>query len=604
MKRVLQNLSISGALLFAFGLLLSSCGPTGGASGHRTDPTKPETPTQDKFTMVLNPYWSVSYDGRGPIVERVTEGSGSFDFTYMVDKVTVKSTDSEKYYVATVSKKDFESSGKNFANFCSKDLEEVKALERQQNTSFLRSGNFTETFFLLDDGGGEFYAIIYGVDSDGKLSGSYAFTTFTTPHVTAQLTDNWTVDYNGRYAGTDENGFQFFYDEVSVSAKNNESYYVDIISNKYLNDNFGGDLMAYFQSVSDYLYGFVNEDGYFSDLCFGDNPSLLTGTWDVTFNRLYPGNYFAIAFGLDADGIPTGRYSVSDKIEIKEQEPTAQFSKWLGKWRVTSQKTVFDDGDRFEIADGNKSYDLEITNLDSNYEYEIKGWEQGKGADGDLDYNAHTIYASYDGLTGKFLISSQYITTMTYTDNGVETYYDDYLLGKFTYRQGLPTYLSILLSEGLGIAVGEFDEGDNASIKGLRVSNVDVDGDNMDVDIIAMQFYQVPQDTEDSGLYYFSETVPAFPLTLSRISGQKSAGLRTVGEERSESVASHLHRASQSRAHGGEAHFRTLSSRNVDIRSSASLPATKSSAAKAEKKGGKRISSDRTSYSGRTFPVR
>lgn len=606
MKRVYRFLCVAGIALLAGIVLLPSCERPGNGSGRRGGNGEIDVPGDNTVKMTVNPYWQVAYEGRGPVLETVTENGESFDFTYMVDKVKVTSTDSEKYYVAVVDKKSFENGGKNFYSFCSKDIEDVKALEKQQGVSFLRSGTHTETFNLLDDGGGEFYAIVYGVGSDGNLTGSYAYSTFSTKAVEAQETNNWNVVYNGRYAGTDENGFQYHYDEVSVIARNNESYYVDIISNKFLNDNFGGDLMAYFKAVSDNLWGSVAEDGYFSDLCFGDNPSLLTGTWDITFNRLYPGNYYAIAFGLDADGNPTGRYSMSEKIVVAEQTPTADFSKWLGRWRVSSKQTVLDDGSHFEVKDGSVSYDLEITNLDSNYEYEIKGWEQGRDKDPDLQYDTHTIFASYDAPSGRFLISSQYITTMTYTNDGVETYYDDYLLGKFTYRQGISSYLSILLTEGLGIAVGEFDESGNASVGGLRVKNVDVDGDNMDVDIIAMQFYQVPHDTEDTGLYYFSEKVPAFPLTLTRISGgSPSVAARSMeGGVREESVRAHMHRASRSKAHGGMAPGGNISSRKVEIRPASGSQVRTKSAVGTTRNGGGKVLSIRRSYRGATAPVR
>ena len=473
--------------------------------------------------MVVNKNWSIAYTGRTLVSDPVTAGSVTKNLTFVTDVVSLTSKDKVSYYVAVVSKEDFENKcSANYLTFATNDLQDVKNLERQTGTSYLRNGSFEEMFDAVDEGGGQYYAIAYGVEN-GKLTGDYASIQFSTPMTSASEVNTWRVSYKGRGSYTGDDGFIYYEDVIGVDTSSQDSYVVDIASPQYVRDEFGGNLMDYFWSVSDYLWGQVEEDASFMDLAFGDNPQLLNSSWSVSFDRLYPGTYVAYAIGMDGTGFPTGRYS-SLTFRIDEETPTAEFSKWLGKWRIGSDMALYENDRQWGEEERPIGYDIEIRNLDSNYEYEILGWEQGPDADDfakeHLEYNLHTIVATWDEVGGRLVIPSQYITSLEY-DGGDS--YDDFLFARFKHRQGRETYLYVLDEEGLTIAVGELaPDGQSASIEGQKIL-VNIDGVDGTEEMIAMQFTELPWDESDSGIYFFNESVPEFPLTLIRSTKGTSA---------------------------------------------------------------------------------
>ena len=183
---------------------------------------------------------------------------------------------------------------------------------------------------------------------------------------------------------------------------------------------------------------------------------------------------------MDANGVPTGNYSAFD-FSIEEETPKEEFKRWLGKWTIGSSTTIKDHENGWDLQDRGTHYQIEVLNLDSNYEYEIRGWEQGEDADqfanDNLDYKNHSIVATWDESTGKMVIQTQYMTTMTYYgDDDSESYYDDILLGKFFHRQGRDTYLYNLLDEGVTIEMFAFERHKNSAGSYLPAICCDEDG--------------------------------------------------------------------------------------------------------------------------------
>lgn len=429
--------------------------------------------------MVVNPLWSLSYDGRTTL---------EFDDDYyVVDIITNTTSDSEDYYIDVVTASKYKSD----YNSDPYSLAEASLEYLTKDGVSLSSGNSSALFDRLDSGDAKWVAIAYGVDSDGQLSGKYTMTEFTTEALKADNSNLWKLSYDGRIY---RDGY--YYDKISADqiADTAPTYVIDVTYEDWLKDNFPKDqntidLMAYFEYVGDLMY----ED-------YGDELKdyLLSGNDATDFNRLKCDTWTAYAIGMDANGYPTGDYASYD-FEIEKSEPSEGFNKWLGNWTIGS---------------GGVTYEINIDSYDPNWDFLVKGYETGKNASvqaSNLDF-----LAQYDQNTGQMLFSTQYISS----NSDSEGDYDSYLYGNIMYN-GSQYYV---IDEGKFIAEATLNaDADGADVVGCDIE-VQVDDTKYKTTFVSMQYYDVYSEEK---AHTYNENVPQFPLTMSKVSSATPSSTAT-----------------------------------------------------------------------------
>ena len=487
--------NIKGVAALVCCALVVSC--THGSVGRRDWEYPDDEHPSRGVQMVQKGSWTINYDGRYPVID--TDG-----LTYMVDGITLKTNDSETYYLDVIKKEDYTGSYKSSPyTAASAHLAALKKAGVQPS-----SGDSETYFDIGDEGGVDWIALAFGVNSRGELSGSYQIKEYTTQNLKAEQIDSWKLEYKGRELLPDGQGGEVFCEMISAVSNTDESYTIDITYDDFIKNNFGGDLMEYFWYVSDFVNGMVEEGKSFSDY-------LYYGSVDVDFNRLKADSWTAYAIGMDAYGNPTGHYAKVD-FNIIPENPTDGFLAWLGEWDVTGMGYTLD-------ANGNRSsnkteitYRIKVETYDPNYDYLITGWESSISSPNQLDF-----LAGYDKSTQQLYFYSQYILSNSDDEGDYETL----LLGEV--RSGSQTYF--LTDEGLKIAKATVSEdGTEANVEGCPVSVIMDDNNTFDTNFILMQYYDIYL---DSDTFYTYNDVPEFPFTMKKVgtgkamSSPKSAGV-------------------------------------------------------------------------------
>lgn len=262
------------------------------------------------------------------------------------------------------------------------------------------------------------------------------------------------------------------------------SYLVSVISR----DNFSsyeGDLKAFFRdelkNAGDYIYT-------------GNSSTVL-------FDPFRHGTWYAFVIGLDKNLELSGEYSYC-KFTVEEEQPTDEYSRWLGNWKV---------------GKGNVTYDITVSQEEANFVYRIDGWEAGCITETGTVMDQEYLEAFFDD--GYLYFTSQYI--QTYEEEYLGTL-DELFLGQIDYdgihhAQGL----YIIQDEGIDLARAFFDARGQVVFEPCRVV-ADIDGETFDTYFYNMQYFC----TDGKMWYHYNDNVPAFPLTMTR--GGAGAGARAL----------------------------------------------------------------------------
>ncbi len=249
------------------------------------------------------------------------------------------------------------------------------------------------------------------------------------------------------------------------------SYLVSVI-NRANYETYKGDVKAFFR----------NELKYAGDNIYSGNSQR------VLFDPFRHGTWYAFVIGLNKDLELSGEYAYL-KFNVEEEQPTADYLKWIGKWTVTS---------------GHISYTLNITQEEANFMYRVDGWETGGSVNTvmDLEY----LETFYDN--GRMFFTSQYITT--YNDEDLKVDVDECFLGQVDYdgihqEQGL--YL--IPDEGLDLAEAFFETDRSAVLRPCRV-RANIGGEMFEAPFYNMQYFF----TDGKTWYHYNDNVPPFPLTM------------------------------------------------------------------------------------------
>ncbi|MBQ3917210.1 MAG: hypothetical protein II693_03620 [Bacteroidales bacterium] len=310
--------------------------------------------------------------------------------------------------------------------------------------------------------------------------------------------NNWKITYAGRFTEPDGQGGAKEVDRIEVKSTDKEFYFVDVITESALQDNYNGSEADYFKATID------NLNKQIADGNWKASEMVSQGNSTVDYDRLRAGSWRAYAIGIDANRKITGSYARLD-FTVKEEVPTDEFNRWIGTWKIGGKDLR---GDRV-------SYTIYISSSESNYAYWLRGWEGAKDPDG----NDYEFEVEFDRVTGQIVFNSLYFETVRLDDNND---YEVCLNGNIKYND---EYLYI--NEDICIAEGtlvEGGEGRTARVTGCGV-NVNFDnGTTFETAFTSMQMMYVPVDANGK-TYNFNSDVPQFPLDMEWISAStKSAG--------------------------------------------------------------------------------
>ena len=360
-------------------------------------------------------------------------------------------------------------------------------------SSVLRDGNDMVQLSGLS-AGKSYRAVVTGLRSDGTTYGTPVAASFRTsaPDVDYVENPNWTVTYAGKgsYQGSPA-------DLISVTVSGgSDTYTTGVITVEDFGQTgiqaFVESMVASYQEMLD-LYNAMGMNLTWADI-------LYTGTeeempYDVLDSSV---EWYAVAFGVDLDGNPTGLYSISEPFTPEELEASDAYNKWLGTWTVTG-------------ANGTENV-LEISALSPDLSYIVRGWQFG-----DYSEDWPGITASFNADGSISFMSEEYGSYDT-GDYGVGT------LGCFGIVEvqgqtspvsgdSYPMCTATLTGDNTAEAVGEE----------ITLSN------NNTYEIVGMEYIVLLSGQYDGYVLSFEGDIPTFPLSMTKEAS--SAAAKTVRME-------------------------------------------------------------------------
>ena len=246
--------------------------------------------------------------------------------------------------------------------------------------------------------------IVFAITPDGQIYGTSRSITFDTKESSFLLSqcDDWTISYEGRDADTNSENYS-----VIFNKKNNQRCHLGFIAkwrvesleqaNLDIIEEYGGlpvtfeELgMCLFTPLEYLIYQELETYWkiYYNDMSYYDIETLSdSGVYNIGY-RQESGEYYACAIGfeIDDDGMPAATFTYSvGEVNIEQEEPTAEYEKWLGKWQITGANNI--------------SYNLRIESYDPNFGYLVYGWECGEEHNSNCNTECtEHVYTNIDGL--------------------------------------------------------------------------------------------------------------------------------------------------------------------------------------------------------------
>lgn len=212
---------------------------------------------------------------------------------------------------------------------------------------------------------------------------------------------------------------------------------------------------------------------------------------EILFDPFRHGTWYAFIMALDSNHKLTGEYAYS-KFTVEEEEPTAEFNKWIGTWTATQ---------------GQYAYDLTISSLEANYIYKVEGWETGNYLDEQM--NQEYLETFFDN--GRMYFVSQYI--QSYEENG--TTMEECFLGEVDYDGILHEMgLYLIQDEGIDMAYASLEDENNATITPCEVTT-DIDGEEFTTNFYDMKYFV--WSVGEKAWFHFNDVVATLPMTMKRV---------------------------------------------------------------------------------------
>ncbi|MBR2063373.1 MAG: hypothetical protein IJ971_01605 [Bacteroidales bacterium] len=422
-------------LMAMLAIVLTGCGKDPQLEPEKPEPEKPELNQNLAFTL------EVAEVGAYSAKINVSHNGASSDtwYCFTTTNSNINEAISEKYTELT-------------------SAPSITGLKKQKSFNAVLNGLEPETSYAF---------IAFGISEEGELYGKAASVNFTTAkgEVVMEANKAWNVTYTG----TGKINDQEYKHTITVTSTDNNKYFIT----GYDKASFETyDIKDIAETELEYLKRWIKEYNATNGTKLTLDQMLFEGDGIDALN-FTPGDWYAIAIGVDDEGEISGLYAVSDVITIEEEEPTEAYASWLGDWVWTGSNGV-----AWEV-----SFEKELSNIS----YYLKGWEDGYGPEIPVEWDPEKeMWAIYTYNYGEY-------------DFGNNMKGDIYILG----TDG--TYIYPI--EGLPICAGMTEEDGNRVCFGYSEETED------GVVIISHMQYIAAI----SGSYYMlSETQewPTFPITI------------------------------------------------------------------------------------------
>lgn len=241
------------------------------------------------INFVVNKNWTVSYNGRENF-----EGAE-------VDRIVVKSTDNNSYYIDVIAKASFDNDFKGSLNdYCTAVRDNLAADVKAGNAKWSDLLGTKESYILFDRlRAGEWKAFAIGFDSKGSLTGQYAVLDFViqeekpTPEF-----NNWLGTW--KIGGNDLEGNEVYYTITLSSSESNYSYWLSGWEPAQNEDETNYEFEVMFNPENNHL---EFNSLYFETVTFddGDYEVCLNGNYKYNDKYYYVNEDIAIADGIIAE---------------------------------------------------------------------------------------------------------------------------------------------------------------------------------------------------------------------------------------------------------------------------------------------------------------
>lgn len=216
--------------------------------------------------------------------------------------------------------------------------------------------------------------------------------------VVMSINPEWEVEYIPEYV--DEEG-NYYTNLLSVSAADNNSFYIELYSLNDWNNLVLPNLKEYVGDVAQSLVDFITEynatNGTDYDL------TAMRNFYTAPYQTLYllnldPGEYVFAMLGITPEGKVSGHYAF-ETFEIEKGEQVDAYEAWLGSWIVSGGVNNFQTG---EIEEN--SFNITLSENIYGESYYMEGWsgvsmpvvvnfDESQNA---LVFVGQTAYAGYD----------------------------------------------------------------------------------------------------------------------------------------------------------------------------------------------------------------
>lgn len=299
---------------------------------------------------------------------------------------------------------------------------------------------------------------------------------------------DWTVTYLGRADFEEADGSVSRVEEFRFKYTGNNWFIVRSLQDGVLQDSYDGSLKDFFTAEAKAVVDAADGDKWYEN----NNNAFDKGqTGIVAFDLLFHGNYVTYIIEMNAKGNITGQYAKVEH-EVEEEEPVANYSRWIGKWHV---------------ADGYSAYDITVSKAENNYFYFVDGWETGPSVTEQMNMDEDWIYTRYNKTDGNMYFYGQFVSA-----------YEDETLGDVD-EMFVGTYMG---------PDGEYVDGEGADYQ-WDIAYAEQSGETFSIKPVTLEFdngFTAPIKTmrytryayKDSKWYHYNSAgVPTLPLTMTRI---------------------------------------------------------------------------------------
>lgn len=288
----------------------------------------------------------------------------------------------------------------------------------------------------------EYKYVVFGMNADGSFYGTPGEATFTTEDGRSMsVNEAWTIEYVGNVDGVDQEGAAVVYENcVNITATDENTYYLDYFATEDW-ATVQTDMYGYVESLIAYMKNYLNQfnNAYGTNYTLAD--MLGKGNDSLSLGELDPGNYVAALFGITADGKVSRLYAVSEEFEVVEEDPTPEYSAWIGNWTVSGagsewSATGGSDG-QGAFVEGNVQFDITISKYVNNKSFLVDGWNGVEGlpflAKYNKEYNVFDITGQIlaenvefqDGSVATMILMAGLMDGYVYTDYELAYAYND-----------------------------------------------------------------------------------------------------------------------------------------------------------------------------------